>query len=115
MSRTYRKSRFTDERSLASHLKKEIAYYNARTCYKFSRYKNKSLDEVLAEEEVWYKRWNRDGTWSETSSKQHFKKMSKRNIRNKNKQIAHKILRGDEYEEPYTTDWHGKKFIWCVW
>jgi len=77
----------------------------------------REMTDMEAEERAFRERfadYQRDGTLSETGQRKAFKKMAKRDLRRKNKEICKKAMRG-EIEDDYPDQKDGKRFIWSVW
>lgn len=80
-------------------------------------FKNYDLEKEAEEARKKYKRFSRDNAMSEGNSKRDYRKFCAKELRQKNRILAHKILKEDEIWEqtPYPDTYLGKAHIWDYW
>jgi hypothetical protein len=61
-----------------------------------------------------FRKYRRDGYLTQTSANREYKRLTKRDLRRKNKRLCHAAKRGVDIED-YPDRKDGKKFIWSVW
>lgn len=124
MSRTKRKTDYTESTSLVGHINSELEYRNKCISYvnrgygwaRNLKHANESIEELTSRAKIEYAEFQYDGRFYESGRNSGFKHDSQRTVRNANKRLCHDIMRNEEYDtKPYPGDYMGKTHLWDWW
>lgn len=87
-------------------------FKKARVVYRDIDYR-KEVEEAIKE----YNRYKRDGRFYDGNRNRSFRKHCARDLRHFNRELAPKIIKGDDSweDKPYPDTYLGKKHIWDYW
>jgi len=123
MSRTYRRSAYTDACSKVHHINRAVDRHRRYALYLENGYRfyRRLLDGVTEQDTIEhskkeYMSYSRDGSANETARNRGFKEFAKLTVRLANKRLEDSIMRDEEDDSvPYPSRKMGKKHIWDWW
>lgn len=74
-----------------------------------------TVEEIIEQADREYAGWSRDGKLNETGRNKEFKRLARQAVRRRWKELKHRIMRGEEPDEPYPNESMGKSLAWAVW
>jgi len=119
MSRTTRRSRYTESRTAISDYNRDVEYYWTFNCGQYrkaiSLCSKDVCDKLSCDAKRHYDMFKRDGKYNESGKNQHFKWLTNKERRKNSKKMEFNALNDIEDESVDDGKMYGKKFIWRVW